>query len=932
MLTDSDLRIWYHQQGLNPEVQQRIDAIRHNPPARAVQGGRKNVSGRYPSKKMGVTIQFESHRVELARIIQLEFDDEVLEYYDQPHGGVELIYKARSGRPCRVVSTPDLFVIRANGASWEECKPEAELEKLAQTQPNRYCRDEDGVWRCPPGEEYAARFGLTFRVWSDVEVSWEFQDNIAWLDDYLRFDSPVIEPTTVAAVQNLVEERRGLSLADLLGADTGATPDDIYILIATRQIYVDLYSGKLSNHHAVKVFLNETIALAYVQAQLIQAPTSPDGFQRIQISIGVRLNWDGEVWEISNTGTNKTSLQQADGQMVSLNNEQLDALIDRGEITAVDQVSHHDELQAAVNDLLRQASPKAMEDAYERYQAIQPYLGESAPICPTRTVKRWRDRYRAAERKYGNGLVGLVPNRRLQGNRVPKISAEVLAYMDSYIQKHYETIKQRNAHSVFKTFKADFAEEHPDWVLPCRASFYNAVKRRSGAEQTRSRQGKRAAIQKELMYWELTRTTPQHGSRPFEIVHIDHTPMDIELLSSLESLSLCNISVDKLSKPQELANQAWLTLMIDAYSRRILAAYVTYESPSYRTCMMVMRICVSRFKRLPQTIVVDNGSEFHSIYFNNLAAFYQITLKYRPPAFARFGTLVERMFGTNNQEFLYNLQGNTQGRKNRQTTKTVDPKRNALWNLPDLYKFLCTWLYEVYDQEKHPALDQSPCDAYTSGLAIGGQREHRRIEYNENFKILTLAAPKPDTRKIQPTRGIKIFNIWYWNDIFRDPMLEKQKIEVRYDPFNIGIAYAYARNQWVKCTSGYFSVLNGRTEKEVQLASEEVKKRKKQIGKNTEISDRELAQFLKDIDKHEVLLKQRLKALDNQTVLRVIEGGLSETLPIPHDTQETQPHDSEEVRLYVLPDIEQNHSQILPTVERYLEDEAEEEFEIYGEY
>lgn len=125
--------------------------------------------------------------------------------------------------------------------------------------------------------------------------------------------------------------------------------------------------------------------------------------------------------------------------------------------------------------------------------------------------------------------------------------------------------------------------------------------------------------------------------------------MDIELLSSLESLSLCNISVDKLSKPQELANQAWLTLMIDAYSRRILAVYVTYESPSYRTCMMVMRICVMRFKRLPQTIVVDNGSEFHSIYFNNLAAFYQITLKYRPPAFARFGTLVERMFGVNNQ-------------------------------------------------------------------------------------------------------------------------------------------------------------------------------------------------------------------------------------------------------------------------------------------
>jgi hypothetical protein len=33
---------------------------------------------------MGVTIQFESHRVELAFIYQLEHDSSVLEYYDQP--------------------------------------------------------------------------------------------------------------------------------------------------------------------------------------------------------------------------------------------------------------------------------------------------------------------------------------------------------------------------------------------------------------------------------------------------------------------------------------------------------------------------------------------------------------------------------------------------------------------------------------------------------------------------------------------------------------------------------------------------------------------------------------------------------------------------------------------------------------------------------
>jgi hypothetical protein len=38
----------------------------------------------YPSKKMGVTIQFESQSVELGAIYLMEHDESVLEYYDQP--------------------------------------------------------------------------------------------------------------------------------------------------------------------------------------------------------------------------------------------------------------------------------------------------------------------------------------------------------------------------------------------------------------------------------------------------------------------------------------------------------------------------------------------------------------------------------------------------------------------------------------------------------------------------------------------------------------------------------------------------------------------------------------------------------------------------------------------------------------------------------
>jgi putative transposase len=54
------------------------------------------------------------------------------------------------------------------------------------------------------------------------------------------------------------------------------------------------------------------------------------------------------------------------------------------------------------------------------------------------------------------------------------------------------------------------------------------------------------------------------------------------------------------------------TFLTDAYSRRLLAVHVSYEPPSYRSVMMAFRLCVQRYGRLPQELVVDHGPEFGS--------------------------------------------------------------------------------------------------------------------------------------------------------------------------------------------------------------------------------------------------------------------------------------------------------------------------------
>jgi putative transposase len=164
---------------------------------------------------------------------------------------------------------------------------------------------------------------------------------------------------------------------------------------------------------------------------------------------------------------------------------------------------------------------------------------------------------------------------------------------------------------VFEVYAAfTRACEEKGIVTASYKTFCQAVKRRPGGEQTLKRQGPRAAYQKQPFYWELEQTTPRHGERPFQIVHIDHTELDAELICSLTG---CN-----LGRP-------WATFLSDAFSRRILAVYLTFDPPSYRSCMMVIREYVRRFGRMPQIVVVDGGIEFSGIYFETLLARYECT-------------------------------------------------------------------------------------------------------------------------------------------------------------------------------------------------------------------------------------------------------------------------------------------------------------------
>ncbi|MGB5713662.1 MAG: Mu transposase C-terminal domain-containing protein [Waterburya sp.] len=340
-------------------------------------------------------------------------------------------------------------------------------------------------------------------------------------------------------------------------------------------------------------------------------------------------------------------------------------------------------------------------------------------------------------------------------------------------------------------------------------------------------------------------TTPRHGDRPWAICHLDHTQLDLELVSS---------------KTKALLGRPWVTFLSDAYSRRILAFYLTFDAPSYRSCMMVIRDCVSRHGRLPQCLVVDGGKEFSSVYFERLLAMYECTSKTRPGAKPRFGSVCERLFGTANTMFVHNLAGNTQmTKKPRLVTPAVNPRHHAVWTLGSLQEHLCNWIYEFYDRQEHPALGLSPQDAYDQSIIQTGLRPSRLIPYDETFRILTMPTTKKGTAKVIPNQGVKINHLYYWHNSFRNGSVEKTSVSVRYDPRDAGIAYAYVRKQWVRCISQYYSVFKGRSEREIQLATQELRQQYKQHSKRFNITAKALAVFLSGTEITESILMQRLK-------------------------------------------------------------------------
>src|SRR5258708_1967517 len=525
MLSEMSFMAYCQTLNLSEAAQEKIRSIRLSEPVRHVQGRGSNVCARYPSRKMGRVIQAESRTVELVAIrCAYEFEGQVLEFWDQPCR-IPLQYLARNGRTILVNHTPDFFILRRNEVGWEEWKPEEQLEKLAEKMPRRYQRAEDGSWHCPPGEAYAAEVGFYYRVRTTTAFSPTYQRNVAILEDYLRDNEHRFEAASRQKIVVAVRENCGITLEAL---KEEFPIDELLNAIATGDIYVDLEAAPLVNVDQVKLFSSPE--LARNMSTLANKEQRDTWTQLNELQTGAIILWDEQVWQVVNLGLDRVALMldKPQGHLLEISRKELEKLVAQNRIILPSTASPSTD--ASLLDMIRHASPQALERATKRVQIVEALLAGQNPQSSysPRTLRYYKQRYLDAQAMWGTGFIGLLDENYKKGNRVSRMDTASKTQLEQFISESHETFKQKSVLRVYNEYA--FASETQGIKAACYTTFARHVKQRSRAEQVRKRQGKRAAYQVGPQNWQLSYDTPSHGDFPWQYGHIDSTQLNVEMV------------------------------------------------------------------------------------------------------------------------------------------------------------------------------------------------------------------------------------------------------------------------------------------------------------------------------------------------------------------------------------------------------------------
>lgn len=397
------------------------------------------------------------------------------------------------------------------------------------------------------------------------------------------------------------------------------------------------------------------------------------------------------------------------------------------------------------------------------------------------TVCRWLSDYEAAEKDPR----ALVPSFDRRGNRERRLDDEVLEIIKDCIHQEYLNQLQGSPKAVLRSANLKIAEADlckpgtQELALVDIRAIYREIGKIETYEVVSKRLGKSIADK----IFRGGGNAPK-ATRPLERVEIDHTVLDLFLVDEETGM---------------LVGRPTITVAIDCYTRMITGFYIGFEPPGWQSVMHCLRQAImpkdtwkDKFPSIqgtlsccgvPETIVVDNGREFHSNDFTLACAQLGIEIQYSPRAKPWFKGKVERLFKTIGTDLLTGTRGKVISKLLQE--QEYNPQKDAVVGMSRLTEAFCKWVVDVYSNEFHSGIDCTPSEMWQRG-----QEEFSGIRIPASLEDFMVVMSSSETRTIQHY-GIELNGIRYKSaelSKLRHALHKRRnpKVSVKYDPSDLG--------------------------------------------------------------------------------------------------------------------------------------------------